>query len=124
MDKKTEKIDYEYKRWIMNWSIENISSVIYKISCVFDKILFLSVICRKCGDNNNRIFKEEETIETLKILGLIEEKFDVYLINMSDKKVSQEFRLKKIYDETRSYFVEEMKQNDLLSKNTKTYTWF
>lgn len=72
MDKKTEKIDYEYKRWIMNWSIENIYSVIYKISCVFDKILFLSAICRKCGDNNNRIFKEEETIETLKILGLIE----------------------------------------------------
>lgn len=56
----------------MNWSIKNIYSVIYKISCVFDKILFLSVICRKCGDNNNRIFKEEETIETLKILGLIE----------------------------------------------------
>ena len=43
---------------------------------------------------------------------------------MSDKKVSQEFRLKNIYDETRSYFVEEIKQNDLLSKNTKTYTWF
>ena len=43
---------------------------------------------------------------------------------MSDKKVSQEFRLKKICDETRSHFVEEMKQNDLLSKNTKTYTWF
>ena len=72
MDKKTENIDYEYKRWIMNWSIKNMYSVIYKISCVFDKILFLSVICRKCGDNNNRIFKEEETIETLKILGLIE----------------------------------------------------
>lgn len=43
---------------------------------------------------------------------------------MSDKKASQEFRFKKIYDETRSYFVEEMKQNDLLSKNTKRYTWF
>ena len=43
-----------------------------KISCVFDKILFLSIISSKCVDNNNRIFKEEKTIETLKIIGLIE----------------------------------------------------
>ena len=37
-----------------------------------DKILVLSIICDKCGSINKKIFKEEEeSIEILKILGLI-----------------------------------------------------
>ena len=37
---------------------------------------------------------------------------------MVEKKISQEFRLKTI-DKKRNYFLEEIKQNDLMSKNNK-----
>ena len=37
---------------------------------------------------------------------------------MSEEKISQEFRLKNI-DETRSYLIEEMNGNKLISKNHK-----
>ena len=37
---------------------------------------------------------------------------------MAEEKISQEFRVKNI-DEKRNYFIEEMKQNDLTSKNHK-----
>ena len=42
-----------------------------KISYIFDKTLFLFSTCNKCGRKNEKIFKEEESIEILKILGLI-----------------------------------------------------
>ena len=42
-----------------------------KISYIFEKTLALSVICSKCENDNEKIFKEEEPIEILKILGLI-----------------------------------------------------
>ena len=43
-----------------------------KISYICDKTLLLSSTCNKCGSENAKIFKEEESIEILKILGLIE----------------------------------------------------
>ena len=42
-----------------------------KISYIFDKTLVLSIIGSKCDNNNERIFKEEESIEILTIIGLI-----------------------------------------------------
>ena len=42
-----------------------------RISYIFDELLSLSTICDKCGSNDQKIFKEEESIEILKILGLI-----------------------------------------------------
>ena len=42
-----------------------------KISCIFEKTLALSIICSKCENDNEKIFKEEEPIDILKILGLI-----------------------------------------------------
>ena len=42
-----------------------------KISYIFDKTLVLSIIGSKCDNNNERIFKEEESIEILKVLDLI-----------------------------------------------------
>ena len=42
-----------------------------KISLIFDKILECYIICSKC-DNNDRIFKEEESTEISKFFGLIE----------------------------------------------------
>ena len=38
-------------------------------SC-YKKTLVLSIICSKCKNENEKIFKEEESIEILKIFGL------------------------------------------------------
>ena len=43
----------------------------HKISYTCEKTLLLSSICNKCGREDEKIFKEEESIEILKILGLI-----------------------------------------------------
>ena len=42
-----------------------------KISCIFKKILFLSIICAKCENKDEKILKDEESIKILKILRLI-----------------------------------------------------
>ena len=42
-----------------------------KLSYICDKTLLLSSICDKRGSEDDKIFKEEESIEILKILGLI-----------------------------------------------------
>ena len=39
---------------------------------IFEKTLVLSIMCSKCKNEDEKIFKEEESIEILKILGLIE----------------------------------------------------
>ena len=43
-----------------------------KISYFLEKTLVLSIICSKCKNEDEKIFKEEESSEILKILGLIE----------------------------------------------------
>ena len=43
-----------------------------KISNIFEKRLVLSIICSKCIKENKKIFKEEESVEMLKIFSLIE----------------------------------------------------
>ena len=42
-----------------------------KISHIFKKTLSLSIVYSKCSHEYKQIFKEEESIEILKILGLI-----------------------------------------------------
>ena len=74
-----------------------------KMSNFYDKTLLLSSICNKYGREDEKIFKEEEIIE----------KKNNYFKNMS-----QEFRLKHL-DETRSYFLEEIKQDELMSRMHK-----
>ena len=49
-------------------NIENLKSLRYHI---FKKKLSLSIVYSKYGQEYEKIFKEEELIETLKILGLI-----------------------------------------------------
>ena len=39
---------------------------------MLDKTLVLSIICDKCGSNNEKIFKEEESTIILKFLRLID----------------------------------------------------
>ena len=43
-----------------------------KISYQLEKTLFLSIICSKCKNEDERTFKTEESIEVLKVLGLTE----------------------------------------------------
>ena len=43
-----------------------------QMSYLLEKTLVLSIICSKCKNEDEKIFKEEESIEILKILGLIE----------------------------------------------------
>ena len=63
------------------------------------------------------MFKEEESIEILKILSLIEKKNDCFK-NIVDENIRQEFKLINI-DETRNYFLKEIEQNELMSKKYK-----
>ena len=41
------------------------------MSYLLEKILVLSIICRKCKNEDEKIFKEEESVEILKIIALI-----------------------------------------------------
>ena len=50
-----------------------------KISYIFDKTIVPSIICKTCGKNNEKIFKE--SIQTLKIIGLIKG-MEEYQINI------------------------------------------
>ena len=42
-----------------------------KISYLLEKTLVIPIICHKCKNEDEKLFKEEESVE-LKILGLIE----------------------------------------------------
>ena len=42
-----------------------------KISYLLEKISILSIICSKCKNNDQKIFKEGKSIKILKIIGLI-----------------------------------------------------
>ena len=42
------------------------------IRCIFGERLVLSIMCSKCRKEEEKVFKEEESIEKWKILGLIE----------------------------------------------------
>ena len=50
-------------------SIENFEKP--KTSYPLEKTLVLSIVCSKCKNEDQKIFKKEESIEILKILGLI-----------------------------------------------------
>ena len=42
-----------------------------KILYIFEKSLVISIICSKCGNEDEKIVKDEESTEVLEILGLI-----------------------------------------------------
>ena len=78
-----------------------------KASYTFNEALVLSIICDKCGSNDDKTFTIEESIEIFKILGLIDnineqnilhqmKKFHVLVINRTEKNISQKFRLQKL----------------------------
>ena len=54
--------------YCINWNkYRNFKSP--KISWIFNETLILSIICDKCGRNNDTIFKGKEYIEILKTTG-------------------------------------------------------
>ena len=61
------------------------------------------------------MFKEEEPVELLKIIDLIiKYQKNMLQINISEENINQKFRLKNI-DEAKKYFIDEIKQNELIS---------
>ena len=68
------KYFWQLKRWkiyivLFVASIENLKNLKYTS---YKKTLVLSIICSKCRNEEDKIFKEEKSIEILKTLGLIE----------------------------------------------------
>ena len=88
------------------------------ITYIFEKTLVLSFICSKCKNENEAIWKGEESIEIIKFIGLMNniEKYQK-IYNHVWRSLSQEFRLKNI-DET-IFFLKEVKQNELMGKKHK-----
>ena len=89
-----------------------------KIRYIFEKALVVSIICITFGNKDERIFEEEESIEILKIFGLVNNIKMYQKINMTEKNIGQEFRLKEI-DEKRNHFIKETNQNELKLKKHK-----
>ena len=54
-----------------------------KILYLLEKTLFHSIICGKCKNENEKIFKEEYSIETLKLLNLTE---NIWLLSKYGRK--------------------------------------
>ena len=75
-----------------------------KISYIFEKTLVFSIIYSKYENEDKKLFKEEESIEILKILGLI---------------INNYFKNMVIFFLTRNNFVEEVEQNELMSEKYK-----
>ena len=72
-------------------------------------MLGLPIVFSNCGNEYWKIFKKEESIKLLKILGLstnIEESQKIYNGDFL-KQFLRQYRLKNI-DETKKYFIEEM----------------
>ena len=59
-------------------------------SYILQKTLAFTIICRNCGSKDGKIFKDEESIEILKMLDLIDD--------------SQEFRLKEIEKQKKLFY--------------------
>ena len=62
----------------------------------------------KSENEDEKIFKEEESMEVLKVFGLIK-KYN-YFKNVVEETLRQKFGLRNI-DETRNYFVETINKN-------------
>ena len=82
-------------------SIENLKIC---ISYLLGKTLVLSINCNKYKIEDEKIFKEKESVDILKILGLINNTEEYKIWNnksgkykiMPEENMNQEFRLKKI----------------------------
>ena len=94
-------------------NLENLKTLKFHL---FLKILSLSIVCSKCGNEYKKYLKKKNQLKYLKfLLKLIILKSIRKYITMPEENISQESRLKNI-DETKNYFIEEINQNELISK--------
>ena len=93
-------------------NIENFKNP--KISYIFKEILFLCIICSKCGSKDKKMSREEESNEILKILHLINviEEYQKIWLNKSRIYIKE-------INKTRNYFMEQIKQNELINRMHK-----
>ena len=95
-------------------NIENLKKT--KMWYIFKKTLSLSIVYSTCGHQYEKLFKEKESIEILKVFGWTTniDEYQKHIIIFSEN-ISQGFRLKNI-NETRNYLIKEINQNKLMSK--------
>ena len=66
----TKKVKMKKLYWVICCKYGKFEKL--KIWFISEETLVLSIICSKCKNDVKKIFKEGESIEILKILGLIE----------------------------------------------------
>ena len=65
---KNDEIMLKYFQWLKRWKKKYIALFVISI----EKTLVLSITCSKCKNEVEKLYKEKESIEVVKILGLIE----------------------------------------------------
>ena len=85
---------------------------------VCDKKLLSSSICNKCGNEDEKYFKVEKSINIFKNFVLID---NMYKYPVQEENLSQEFKLKNI-ERTKNYLIIEIDQNVLVSNKDKRIT--
>ena len=83
-----------------------------------EKTLVLSIVCSKCKTEDEKLFKGEESIDILWILGLFKNIYS-YFKNMVEENISQGFRLKNISETGIFFFVCLNCRKNTESKNPK-----
>ena len=53
-----------------------------KVVYLFEKTLVLSIISSKCKNKDKKIFKAEESIETLNIIGLLQSRYLIWFVQL------------------------------------------
>ena len=61
-----------------------------EISYLLEKTLLLSIICSKCKNEDKKLFKDEKSIKTLKIFGLLEK---IYYFKNMDEEIDEKKKL-------------------------------
>ena len=95
-------------------SIEKLKPLKYHIFQKQTKLV-ISIICSKCKNEDEKIVQEEESDEVIKIIGLI--KMHNYLKNMENETQAQTLDYKNWSN--KKQFLEEIKYNELISKELK-----
>ena len=83
-----------------------------------EKTLVLSIVCSKCKTEDEKLFKGEESIDILWILGLFKNIYS-YFKNMVEENISQGFRLENISETGIFFFVCLNCRKNTESKNPK-----
>ena len=89
-----------------------------KISYLLEKtlVLLFIIICSKCKNEDEKLFKEKESRKFLVLLNIYN-----YFKNMVEENICPFSRKTKNIDEISNYFIEEINRNELMCKNAKNF---